>query len=218
MLFAISTLFSCEENDPLSELGKVTSEKAPFVTIANMQALYPAEDSILYNVFYWTIDDDIDKLALLKGETVLLKGSLTVDDGAGPVTVEIDTIFEAELVQEGADLAHDRLDYETARNAYNKAMIYEIPSAFQLIKIEDPTAEAFVKVDEHAYAPAVKSTILNALKNKGVVVTWENLPGITDEVALAVESTLSFQMRVYNKKGVYNDSPVRNVKVGALEE
>jgi hypothetical protein len=218
MLLSAGAFFSCEDNDPLSEMGNVTTEKVPFVTISGMRSLYPAGDSILYNTFYWGINDDIDKLALLRGEQVIVKGSLTVNDGAGDVTVQIDELFEAEIEQEGADLQHDELDFETARNAYNKPLLYEVPSKYQLYKIEEADEEAYAKVSELAYSDEIKTAILQELANNGVVVTWDGLADITEAVNLQIESTLSFQVRVFNKKGFYNDSPVRNVKIGGLKE
>jgi hypothetical protein len=218
MLLSAGAFFSCEDNDPLSEMGNVTTEKVPFVTISGMRSLYPAGDSILYNTFYWGINDDIDKLALLRGEQVIVKGSLTVNDGAGDVTVQIDELFEAEIEQEGADLQHDELDFETARNAYNKPLLYEVPSKYQLYKIEEADEEIYAKVSDLAYSDQIKAAILAQLKENGVDVSWENLAGITEAVNLQIESTLSFQVRVFNKKGFYNDSPVRNVKIGGLKE
>lgn len=218
MLISAGAFFSCEENDPLSEMGTITTEKVPFVTISGMRSLYPAGDSIIYNTFYWTIDDDIDKLALLRGEQVIVEGSLTVNDGAGDVTVEISELFEAEIEQEGADLQHDELDFETARNAYNKPLLYEVPSKYQLFKIEEADEEAYAKVSELAYSEEIKAAILEKLNNKGVFVSWDELAGITEDVNLKIESTLSFQVRVFNKKGHYNESPVRNVKIGAIKE
>lgn len=218
MLISAGAFFSCEDNDPLSEMGNITSEKVPFVTISGMRSLYPADDSIVYNAFYWTINDDIDKLAFLRGEQVIVVGSLTVNDGAGDVTVEIDELFEAEIEQEGADLQHNELDFETARNAYNKPLLYEVPAKYQLHKIEEADEQAYAKVSELAYSEEIKAAILENLNSKGVFASWDELSDITEEVNLKIESTLSFQVRVYNRKGFYNDSPVRNVKIGALKE
>lgn len=231
-MLSATALLSCEKNDPFDELGEVVGEgKVPFVTIANMSAAYSAGDTIDYNVFYWAAADDIDRLALRRGEVAALKGSLTIDDGAGPIMVELDTLFENEVSQLGDDLTHDPLDYETARNAYNKFMDYKISPEYQLLAVEyeqeesgpDEQAEmeeALVKVNSLAFSQEVKTAILTKLKTNGARsdLSWEDLDELITSIDLSIESTLVFQVRVYNEKGGFKDSAVRNVAVGTLLE
>ncbi len=218
MMASATALFSCEKNDPLAELGTVVGEhKVPFVTLSGVQALYPAGATIEYNVLYWTINDDIQKLVLMRNEMVSLTGTFKVDDGGGEITVPISTIIETEMAQFGDDLAHDPLNYETARNAYNKAMQYPIPAAYQQLKIKDGELDKLATFNELAYAAELKQAILEALAANGVSTSWEDLPAIITAIDLTAESVLNFQMRVYNANG-FNDSPIRSVKIGALEE
>lgn len=211
-----ATLVSCDENDPFEDLGKQVTDKVPFVTTSGIQNLYPADDSILFNVYYWAIEDDLEKLALLKGEKVTLTGSLSVDDGAGPVTIDLNSLVETEIEQEGEAIQHDPLDYETARNAYNKRMLYRIPQMYQLLEIEDTSM--LNEIDEVVHSEQVKAAIIETLSNNGIEVSWEGLADITTAIDLAIESTLIFQMRVYDKDGLYNESAVTEAKIGALEE
>lgn len=232
MMLSATALLSCEKNDPFAELGEVVGEgKVPFVTIANMGGAYPAGDTIDYNVFYWSTADDIDRLALRRGEMAALKGSLTIDDGAGAINVELDTLFENEISQLGADLTHDPLDYETARNAYNKFMGYTISPEYQLLEVEyaqeesgdeeqAEMKEALATVNGLAFSEELKTAIMAKLKANGARsdLSWENLGDVVTSIDLAIESTLTFQVRVFNEKGGFKDSAVRNVAVGAILE
>ena len=212
----VASLTSCEENDPFKDLGEVVSDKVPFVTTSGILNLYAADDSVLFNVFYWAAKDNIEKLSLGKGEQVSVAGNILVDDGGGPVTVDIAFMIEKEIEQEGADIPHDPLDYETARNAYNKAMIYHIGPEYQLLELEDPANLG--SIDDLAYAEEIKQNILDTLGLSGVqVASWEELGNITTGIALKIESTLSFQMLVIDAEGQYNQSAITAVKVGAIE-
>lgn len=241
MMMSATVLCSCEKNDPFSELGEVVSQgKIPFVTIANMSGTNPAGETIEYNVFYWSAADDLDKLSPRRGEMLSLKGSLSIDDGAGIITVELDDLFEREVAPLGSDLTHDPLDYETARNAYNRFMEHEISAEYQLLEIafgesqgaeeEESTGlspeekaemqEALAKVDQLAFSQDIKAAILELLKANGAssAMSWEDLGEVITSIDLAMESTLIFQVRVYNVKGEFKDSALRNVAVGALPE
>jgi hypothetical protein len=235
MMLSALALLSCEKNDPFAELGQVVSQdKVPFVTIANMSAAYPAGETINYNVYYWSVADDIDELALKRGEMLRLKGSLSIDDGAGEIEVALDEVFETEVAQLGDNLTHDPMDYETARNAYNRFMEHKISPEYQLLEIEfgeeESTGlspeekaemeESLAKVNELAFSQEVKTAILEELKANGAraELSWEDLKDVITSIDLAMESTLIFQVRVYNEKGEYKDSTVRNVAVGAIPE
>lgn len=208
-------LSSCEENDPLGDLGIVKGDKVPYVTISGMESIYPAKDTIVYNAIYWTVEDDIDKLELYKSEQVTLSGSLSVDDGAGAITVEFNEVIETEMVQEGEAIEHDPMDYVTSRNAYTKRMEYIIPAEYQLLELKDETMLA--DIEKVKYAEDLKTIILDELATNGIVADWDDLAGIATAVGLKIESNLNFQMRVYNAKG-YNDSAARKVIVDAIEE
>lgn len=211
----VTSLASCEENDPFEELGEVVSGKVPFITTSGIQNLYAADDSILFNVYYWSAEDDIAKLALGKGEQVSIVGNITVDDGGGPATVAIDSLLEKEMTQEGADISHDPLDYETARNAYNKPMIFHIGPQYQLLELESP--DSLGSLDEVVYSQEIKSLIIKTLEDNGVLVSsWAELAGMTTSIELVVESTLSFQVQVFDAEGESNYSSVTTVKVGAI--
>lgn len=211
-----TSLVSCEANDPFEDLGEVVSGKVPFITTSGIQNLYAADDSILFNVYYWSAEDDIAKLALDKGEQVSILGNITVDDGGGQVTVEISELLEKEIAQEGADIVHDPLDYETARNAYNKPLIFHIGPQYQLLELESP--DNLESLDDVVYSQEIKSLILKALEDNGVLISsWAELEEITTAIELVVESTLSFQVQVFDAEGESNYSSVTTVKVGALK-
>lgn len=246
MMLSATVLCACEKNDPFADLGEVVSEdKVPFVTIANMSSVYPAGETMDYNVYYWSAADDIDRLAVGRGEQTRLKGSLTIDDGAGAIEVGLDTLFETEIAQLGEELKHDPIDYETARNAYNRFMQYEVSPEYQLLEMEfgdededeedseeeEPTAlspeekaeleEALAKVDILVFSEEIKAAILERLKTNGARadLNWEGLGDVITSIDLSIESALIFQVRVYNEKGEYRDSAERSVAVGAaLEE
>lgn len=212
----LATLSSCDENDPFNELGKVTSEKVPFVTTSGIENLYAADDTIFFNVFYWAAADNIDKLILGKGEIIEIAGSLSIDDGGGPVSVNIAFTIEKEMLQVGADIPHNPLDYETARNAYNRAMSYHIDPGYQLLELEDPANLA--AIDAMAHALEIKQSILEIVHQNGVLASsWEELQQITMGVDLKLESTLTFQVIVADAGAQFNHSQVTAVKVGALE-
>lgn len=212
----LAFLSACEKNDPLTELGKEVSNKVPFVTTSGIQNLYAADDTVLFRVYYWSASDNIDKLVLSKGEVINASGNLVVDDGGGPVTVNIAFEMEKEMQQEGTDIAHDPLDYETARNAYNKAMSYHIDPQYQLLELEDP--EELGAIDALANSQEIKENIVKALQDNGVIISaWEEIHNITTGIALKIESTLSFQMQVIDAVGQHNVSAVTTVKVGALD-
>lgn len=215
LLVLAASLVSCEENDPFEELGEVVSGKVPFITTSGIQNLYAADDSILFNVYYWSAEDDIAKLALGKGEQVSIVGNITVDDGGGPTTVEIASLLENEIMQEGADITHDPLDYETARNAYNKPMIFHIGPQYQLLELESP--DQIEGLDNVVYSQEIKSLIIQALEENGVLISsWAELEGMTTAIELVLESTLSFQVQVFDAEGESNYSSVTTVKVGAI--
>jgi hypothetical protein len=217
VLLGLATfLFSCEKNDPFDELGKVVSDKVPFITTSGIQNLYAADDSILFNVYYWAIDDNIEKLALGKGERIDVAGNISLDDGGGPVSVDLTFVIEKEIAPEGTDIQHNPLDYETARNAYNKSMIYHISPQYQLLELEE--AEQLASIDELAYAQEIKQNIVDTLQLNGIQISsWEELENITTGVTLKIESTLNFQMTVIDAQGEFNQSGITTVKVGAIE-
>lgn len=216
LMGSVASLSSCEENDFLKDLGEVGSDKVPFVTTSGISNLYAADDTILFNVYYWESDDNIAKLALGKGEQTDVAGNISLDDGGGPVSVDIAFMVEKEIGLEGAEITHDPLDYETARNAYNKSMSYHIGPEYQLLELEDPAN--LKSLEELAHAQQIKLTILDTLQQNGILVsTWEEVEDITTDIELKIESTLYFQMMVIDAKEEFNQSGVTAVKVGAIE-
>ena len=213
-----ATLASCEMNDPLEDLGQEVGN-VPFVALSGLRDLYPAGDDMIFNINYWSKYDDPQSLALLMEENVVLKGSLTVDDGGGNTTVNFNNeSFKTELRKVGEDINHNPLDYETALNAYNKRMVIFIDPQFQMVSIKDAEEEALNSISDVARSEDIRSAIISKLESVGVQTSWAELSDIITEIDLAVESTLGLKIRVYNTAGRYNETTLRNVTVGSLAE
>ncbi|MGF1638688.1 MAG: hypothetical protein ACFCUU_16535 [Cyclobacteriaceae bacterium] len=214
----LATLASCEMNDPLEDLGQEVGN-VPFVALSGLRDLYPAGDDMIFNINYWSKYDDPQSLALLMEENVVLKGSLTVDDGGGNTTVNFNNeSFKTELRKVGEDINHNPLDYETALNAYNKRMVIFIDPQFQMVSIKDAEEEALNSISDVARSEDIRSAIISKLESVGVQTSWAELSDIITEIDLAVESTLGLKIRVYNTAGRYNETTLRNVTVGSLAE
>ena len=209
-------MMACTENDPLDELG-VAKDKVPFVDLISVDALYEAGDTINYSVLYWSDRDDITSLSTLIEEQTQLLGTLSVNDGAGEVVLEFDTVFVGDTPQQ-SDFQHDPLDYRTDLNQYVKPLDFTIPEAYQLWEIAGADEDSFLKVNELSFGSEIRSLILLQLQQNGVTTTWDDLAGITTSAELKIESTLDIRIRVSDQRGNFKESSVSSAKIGPLAE
>ena len=207
---------ACSENDPLDELGEEKG-KVPFVNVSSVDAFYNAGDTINYSVFYWSDRDDIENLSTLIDEQTQLIGTLSVDDGAGSVSLEFDTLFITETAFKG-DFDHDPFDYRTDLNQYVRAFAFNIPEKYQLWEIAEAEDANFLKVNSLAFGSEITALVLLRLAQNGISTTWDDLASITTAVELKIESTLGIRARVTDQQGHFNETSASNTKIGLLAE
>ncbi|TRX48612.1 hypothetical protein FNH22_28885 [Fulvivirga sp. M361] len=215
-LMLAGLILACSENDPISELGE-SKGKVPFVRLSSVNSLYSAGDTINYSALYWTDRDDVQSLSIILGDQTQLSGTISVDDGAGEVSLTLDTLFVTELALQD-DLEHDPLDYRTSLNQYVRSLTFTIPAKYQLWEISETENDAFLKVNELSFSSEIQSLILTRLQQSGVSTTWDDLAGITTAVELKIESTLNLRARVHDQGGNFNESSVSDARIGALIE
>ncbi|MEH0158201.1 hypothetical protein V6R21_29305 [Limibacter armeniacum] len=155
MLWAVAVMIlaSCEQNDPIAELGDKTGYDVPSIYMNVPKPSVTAGEDMNLTVRYWSKTDDIAKVAIYaraENETVS-EYTLVIDNVSFSTNYEsAGEIVERSMIKE--KVSDFNSDWQTTSNAYVSTFAYMVPSTYEAID---------AKKKDVAYLHSVSAEVLN---------------------------------------------------------